>query len=73
MRLNRGRQSEARAQVENAQVKYICIKGIKIQHLEKNYSLARAIIQRQAGLDSEKVIKRSSNVLKRNIVKSLVV
>jgi hypothetical protein len=73
MRLNRGRQSEVRAQVEDAQVKYICIKGIKIQHLVKNYSLARAIIQRQVGLDSEKVIKSSFAVLKRNIVKSLAV
>jgi hypothetical protein len=52
---------------------YICIKGIKIQHLVKNYSLARAIIQRKVGLDTEKVIKSSLKGLKRNIVKSLVV
>jgi len=55
MRLNRGGQSEARAQVETIRLNMcICIKGIKMQHLVKNNSLARAIIQRQVGLDSEK-------------------
>jgi hypothetical protein len=45
MRLNRGGQPEARAQVENAQVKYICIKGIKIPPLVKIIPLQRPLFR----------------------------